>query len=270
MSAGGGLVDSHCHVAEPEFDADRADVLARAAAAGVTELICVGATGAVERNLPSVALAGTTDPVRVYATVGVHPHDAATAGDDAFAQLAAWAALEHVVALGETGLDYHYDHSPRPVQRAVFARTIALARQLDLPLVVHVREAHAEAADLLRVEGRGDVPTAIHCFTGDPSDARRYLDLGCVLSVAGVVTFKNASALRDAARVIPADRLMVETDSPYLAPAPHRGKRNEPGHVRTVAEALAGIRGVAFEDLAATTARTARSFFRLPPLRPEE
>ncbi len=262
MSDGPSLVDSHCHVAEPEFDADRDAVLARAAAAGVTTLVCVGATGPVERNALAVALVGRHDDVTVFATVGVHPHDASTLDEEALDALARLAAAPGVVGIGETGLDYHYDHSPRPAQRHAFARTAALARRVGLPLVVHVRDAHVDAADILRAEGveRG----VIHCFTGDRDDARRYLDLGLLVSVAGIVTFKKADALRDAVRTIPLDRLLVETDAPYLAPVPYRGKRNEPAYVRAVAEAVAVVRGEPPDRLAAATAANARRFFALP------
>src|SRR5262249_3268253 len=158
-----------------------------------------------------------------------------------------FATAPGVVAVGETGLDYHYDHSPRDTQLAAFARTISLALRLSLPLVVHVREAHEGAADLLRVEGAGRLTGVIHCFTGNRADAFRYLDLGLDVSVSGIVTFRNADALRDAVRHVPLDRLLVETDAPYLAPVPHRGKRNEPAHVRVVAEGVAAVRGEPFE-----------------------
>jgi TatD DNase family protein len=255
------LVDSHCHVAEPEFDADREATLARARASGVGTIVCVGATGPAEANARAVALAGRRDPVRIVATVGIHPHHASTADDDAFALLERFAAEPDVVAIGETGLDFHYDFSPRPAQRDAFARTIGLARRLALPLVVHVREAHAEAAALLRAEGVGD--GVIHCFTGDADDVRRYLDLGLFISVAGIVTFRNADALRDAVRIVPRDRLLVETDAPYLAPVPHRGKRNEPAWVREVADMAARVRGEPFADVAAATAANARRVFRI-------
>jgi TatD DNase family protein len=255
------LVDSHCHVAEPEFDADRADVLARAAANGVTRIICVGATGPAAANAATVRLAGEREPVEILATVGIHPHHADTADDAAFAELEGFVKSPYVVGIGETGLDFHYDHSPRPVQRTAFARTIALARKLALPLVVHVREAHEEAADILGAERAAEVGGVIHCFTGDRSDARRYLDLGFHISVAGIVTFKNADALRAAVREVPADRLLIETDAPYLAPVPHRGRRNEPAYVRVVAEAVAAVRGETFAALAAATSANARRLF---------
>ena len=264
MSDAPALIDSHCHIAEAGFDADRDAVLARAIAAGVRALVCIGATGNVEQNGPSLALAATPGPLPIVTTIGVHPHNASSADDATFAQLEAWAGLGHVVALGETGLDYHYDHSPRAVQQQVFGRTVALARTVNLPVVVHVRDAHTDAADILRSEGRGEVPIAIHCFTGTRDDARRYLDLGCLLSIAGVVTFKNADALRDAARTIPLDRLLVETDAPYLTPIPHRGKRNEPAMVRIVAETLATVRGEPFATIAEATTQNAQRFFHLP------
>jgi TatD DNase family protein len=257
------LVDSHCHVAEPEFDADRDDVLARAAANGVGTLVCVGATGPAEANAPAVALANRTAPLRIVATVGIHPHTASTGDDAAFALLERFAQAPGVVGLGETGLDFHYDLSPRPAQRAAFARTVQLARALDRPLVVHVREAHAEAADLLRTEGASAVGGVIHCFTGDRHDAGRYLDLGFHVSVAGIVTFRNADALRDAVRAVPLDRLLIETDAPFLAPVPHRGKRNEPAHVRVVAETVAAVRGEPFDAVAAATTANALRLFRL-------
>ena len=263
MSEPVALVDSHCHLAEPEFAADREAVLARAAAAGVTTLVCVGATGPVESNFPAVALAGRRGPVEIVVTVGIHPHDASSADEAAFTTLGRLAASPGVVGIGETGLDFHYDRSPRPAQRAAFARTVALARTLRRPLVVHVREAHAEAAAILDAEGAGAVAGVIHCFTGDRDDACRYLDLGFSISVAGIVTFKNADTLRDAVRAVPLDRLLVETDAPYLAPVPHRGRRNEPAHVRLVAEAVARVRGQPLPAVAAATTANARRLFAL-------
>jgi TatD DNase family protein len=255
------LVDSHCHIAEPEFETDRAEVIARAAANGVTTLVCVGATGPAAANTGAVALAGRHGPVEIVATVGIHPHHASEADDEAFAFLTGLAGQPGVVGIGETGLDYHYDHSPRPAQREAFARTIRLAHALRLPLVVHVREAHADAADILRGEGASE--GVIHCFTGDRDDARRYLDLGFHISVAGIVTFKNADSLREAVRAVPLERLMIETDSPYLAPIPHRGRRNEPAHVRLVAEGVAATRSQPFDAVAEATATNARRLFRL-------
>ncbi len=258
------LVDSHCHVAEPEFDADREVVIARAAAHGVATLVCVGATGPAAANAAAVALAGRQHgAVEIVATVGIHPHHARSGDDAAFETLARLAAAPGVVAIGETGLDFHYDFSPPVAQRAAFARSIGLARRLGLPLVVHVREAHREAAEILRAEGAAAAGGVIHCFTGDVDDARRYLDLGFHVSVAGIVTFKNADALRDAVRAVPLDRLLVETDAPYLAPVPHRGRRNEPAHVHLVAEAVASVRHEPFATVASATTANARRLFRL-------
>src|SRR5439155_1673921 len=211
---------------------DREDVLQRAAASGVSTLVCVGATGPAQTNARALALVGRQGPVGIVATVGVHPHHASTADDAAFALLERLARAPGVVAIGETGLDFHYNFSPPAAQRAAFARTVALARAVGLPLVVHVREAHVEAAELLGAEGAAAVGGVIHCFTGGRDDARRYLDLGFHISVAGIVTFKNADALRAAVRAVPRDRLLVETDAPYLAPVPHRGRRNEPADMR--------------------------------------
>ena len=263
MNDGVALVDSHCHVAESEFDADREAVLARAAASGVRLLVCVGATGPAAANAPSVALATRRGEPEIVATVGIHPHHASTADDDSFVILTRLAATPGVVALGETGLDFHYDHSPRAAQVDAFARTIGLARTLGLPVVVHVREAHREAAEILRREDAGTVGGVIHCFTGDRHDAARYLDLGFHISVAGIVTFKNAHALREAVRAAPLDRLLVETDAPYLAPVPHRGRRNEPAWVRVVAETVGTVRGEALATIAEATTANARRAFRL-------
>ena len=268
MSDAPALVDSHCHVAEPEFDADRDDVLRRAAESGVTTIVCVGATGPAETNERTLSLLGRSAPLEVVATVGIHPHHASSGDDAAFALLERLARAPGVVAIGETGLDFHYNFSPPAAQRVAFARTVALARAVGLPLVVHVREAHIEAAELLRAEGAAAVGGVIHCFTGARDDARRYLDLGFHVSVAGIVTFKNADALRAAVRAVPRDRLLVETDAPYLAPVPHRGRRNEPAHVRVVAQAVAAVRGEPLDAVAEATSANAYRLFRLAPRAP--
>jgi TatD DNase family protein len=226
-------------------------------------VVCVGASGPFDSNAAAAALVGRHGGVEVYAAVGIHPHNADTADDAAFAALEALTARPGVVALGETGLDFHYDNSPRPAQQASFVRHVALARRLDLPLVIHVREAHAETLALLAAEPLGPAGGVIHCFTGDRDDARRYLDLGLHVSVAGIVTFKSADTLREAVRFVPADRLLVETDAPFLAPVPHRGKRNEPARVRLVAEAVARTRSEPYAGVAAATSANARGLFRL-------
>lgn len=244
-------IDNHCHI-PPGADGD--EWVAAARAAGVHKLVTVGVTHA--RSEDAIAVAHRHDGV--YATVGVHPHDA-TDGVDGLAEL-----LDRpgVVAVGEAGLDYHYDHSPRDVQRRVFAEHIELAFEHDLPLVIHSRDAWADTFDILDAEG---VPgnTVFHCFTGGPEEARRGLDRGIVISVSGIVTFNNAVDLQAAVALTPLDRLMIETDSPYLAPVPHRGKPNRPANVVHVGEAVAALHGVAVETVARTTADRATAFYAL-------
>jgi TatD DNase family protein len=261
IPAGAALIDSHCHLDMEDFDADRDAVLARAAAAGVRAMVTIGAGGPVEANRRAVALAAAHAPV--FATVGIHPHEATLVTDALIDELAAMARSPKVVAIGETGLDYHYEHSARPQQRAAFARFVALARGLGRPVVVHLREADADALAILRSEGARDCGGVIHCFSGDAASARAFLDLGLSLSFSGIVTFKNADALRAAARVVPVDRLMVETDAPFLAPIPFRGKRNEPALVARTAAVLAEVRGEPLAALADQTSRNTERLFRL-------
>jgi TatD DNase family protein len=245
--------DTHCHL---QFDGLPADALDRAAAAGVDRVICIGTDADHSRRAIVVA---ASDPAnRVWATVGVHPHEAQYGTDEILPLLDA----PRVVAIGECGLDYYYEHSPRDVQRAVFAAQIALARIHDLALVVHTRDAWDETFAILQVE---QVPERVvfHCFTGGPAEARRALELGAYLSFSGIVTFKNADKVREAAAMCPAGRLLVETDAPYLAPAPHRGGVNEPAHVAVVGAALAALRGESEEELAAQTSSNAARVFKL-------
>ena len=265
------LVDFHAHLDGDKFAADRADVIARAKAAGVAHVVLDGQwrPRAQPTEAPGVGFEETRavarlDPTFFSATAGIHPHEAGNVADDD------WAALERVcrqpdiVAVGECGLDYHYDHSPREVQRTAFERQARLARDLDKPLVVHTREADDDTVAILS-RGLGPRGGAIHCFTGDALAARRYLDLGLYLSIPGVVTFKAAEALREAAKLIPLARLLVETDCPYLTPVPHRGKRNEPAYVALTARVLADLRGESYEDLAVATSENARRLLALPP-----
>jgi TatD DNase family protein len=193
----------------------------------------------------------------------MHPHDAKQVNEPELRQLKKLSAHSKVIAVGETGLDYYYNHSPREVQRQVFAQLIALADETELPLVVHERDAAQEAADLLRVEAKGKLRGVIHRFTGDYDAARNYLDLGFYLSFTGIITFKNAEPLREVVGKAPLDRMLVETDSPYLTPVPHRGKRNEPAYVRLVAETVAQIKGISLEEAAYTTSRNVRELFRI-------
>jgi TatD DNase family protein len=266
----GGLIDSHAHLDLEDFGGDRAAVIERARAAGVEHVVLIGqwskgrAGGGAMEGLRETLVLAASDPAYFSATAGVHPHDAADATDADFAELRRLCATPEVVAVGECGLDYHYDRSPREAQKARFAQQIALAAELDKPVVVHTREADDDTGALLHA-GLGGSGGVIHCFTGDWAAARRYLDLGLYISLSGVLTFRNAEALRDAAARIPLDRLLVETDAPFLAPVPHRGKRNEPAHVRVTASCLAGLRGVPLERIAEATSANARRALRLPP-----
>jgi TatD DNase family protein len=250
--AGPTWTDNHCHL---PAGADAAPVVEEARAAGVTRLVTVGTD--VEHSRQAIAVAGVHDGV--WATAGVHPHDAAGGLDGLVGLLAA----PEVVAVGECGLDHHYDHSPPAAQREVFAAQIALAFEHDLALVIHTREAWAETFDILAAEG---VPerTVFHCFTGGPDEARRGLDLGIRLSFSGIITFPSAPELREAAAICPLDRLLVETDAPYLAPVPHRGQRNRPALVPLVGAAVAAAKGVDVEAVARSSTAAATELYRLP------
>jgi TatD DNase family protein len=253
------LIDSHAHIQGKEY-AEQADaVIERARAAGVGKIIAVGGAGDMSSNTEAVAMAAQFK--NVYATVGMHPHDAKDVGSEDLAKLKDLTVHPKVVAVGETGLDYYYSHSPHDVQRRVFTEFIHMARETDLPIVVHERDAAHDAAELLRAEGEKNLRGVIHCFTGDYDAACAYLDLGFYVSFTGIITFKNADSLRDVVRRLPLDRMLVETDSPYLTPVPHRGKRNEPAHVRWVAETIATVKGIAFEKVAETTTRNVQDLF---------
>ncbi len=255
------LIDSHAHIQGKEYTAEVGAVIERARAAGVEKVIAVGGAGDMSSNGEAIALAASYPGV--YATVGMHPHDAKEVGEQELQKLRELAAKPKVVAVGETGLDYHYNHSPREIQRRVFVQFIDMARKTGLPLVVHEREAAKDAAELLRSEGAGRLRGVIHCFTGNYEAACRYLDLGFFLSFTGIITFKNAEPLREVVRKVPLDRMLVETDSPYLTPAPHRGKRNEPAYVRLVAEAVAQIKEISFGDVAEATTRNVGQLFKI-------
>lgn len=243
------LVDSHCHLDDPKFDHDREETIARAQAAGVEAMLAVG-TGKGPPDLDAGIRLAEQYPF-IYATVGVHPHDAAKAADDTFDRLRRLAEHPKVLAIGEIGLDYHYDFSPRDVQREVFARQLEIAAAADKPIVIHTREAWDDTLALLREGWRGS--GIMHCFTGGEAEAAQALELGFHLSFGGVLTFPKADNVRAAARMTPPDRLLVETDCPYLAPAPHRGKRNEPAFVVETARRLAEVRGESAEEVAAVT-----------------
>ncbi|HXU60596.1 MAG TPA: TatD family hydrolase [Polyangia bacterium] len=254
------MIDSHCHLDDAYFRAERAEILGRARQVGVTAFVCVGVGRGADAAEEAAAIAAAE--ADVYATVGVHPHDSAQATEAHWATFERLARAPKVVGIGETGLDYHYKHSPPEVQQAAYRRSIALARAAGLPVVSHIRDAHAEAAEILRAEAAG-MAGVIHCFTGGVAEARTYLDLGQYLSFSGIVTFKNATAVREAAAFAPADRILVETDAPYLAPVPHRGKRNEPAFIAETLRVLAELRGVPVADLDAATTENTRKVFAL-------
>lgn len=255
------MIDSHCHLTSAKFSGDVDAVLSRAQAAGVESCITIG-TG-VDDAGSALALARRYPGV-VFATAGLDPFSSHAAGsnfDQAFDALTGLLQAGGFVAVGEIGLDYHYDLDPRPVQAERFERQLDLAARLDLPVVIHVREAHDDMAAILSAHSRNR--GVIHSFTGGPSDAERYLDIGWHLAWNGVVTFKNADDVRAAARLAPAGRVLIETDSPYLAPAPKRGVRCEPAFVPYTLRALADVRGEDVEALDATTTTNARALFRL-------
>jgi TatD DNase family protein len=255
------LIDSHAHIQGKEYAGEAEAVIARARAAGVETIIAVGGAGDMSSNSEAVALAAKFE--NVYATVGMHPHDAKDVGPEELTTLRVLAASPKVVAIGETGLDYYYNHSPHDVQRRVFAQFIHMARATELPIVVHERDAAKEAEDLLREEGAGKLRGVIHCFTGNYEAAAAYLDLGFYLSFTGIITFKNAEPLREVVRKVPLGKIFVETDSPYLTPVPHRGKRNEPAYVRFVAETIAKVKGVELAEVARVTSANVNKLFRI-------
>ncbi len=244
--------DTHCHLEDNRMDLGTDAAVRAALDAGVSTMVTIGCDADTSR----AAIAVAAKHPEVWATVGLHPHEAQHGTE----QLLPLIAQPRVVAIGECGLDYYYEHSDRPSQRRAFAEQIALAHQHELTLVVHTRDAWDETLDILDAEG---VPTntVMHCFSGGPEHAKLCLDRGMFLSFSGIVTFKNAADLRDAALMCPEDRLLVETDSPYLAPVPHRGKQNQPAFVAVVGNAIAKLRDVPPEHLAEATSRNARRAF---------
>ena len=260
------LIDTHAHLDFPQFDADRAAVIERAQAAGVVAIVNAGTD--LESSRRAVALAGQHPGV--YASVGVHPHDAKTLDGDALAAMRELARQPKVVAVGEIGLDFYRNLSPQDLQRRAFQAQLAWAARLGKPVIVHDREAHAEvlkaltswAAGLARSPLAGRVGV-LHSFSGDLLMAKRAIDLGFYISISGPVTYQNARRLAEIVQALPLDRLLIETDCPYLTPHPHRGKRNEPAHVRLVAAKIADIKGLTVDMVAATTTANARQLFEL-------
>jgi len=251
------IVDSHCHLDFPDFTDDLDAIVERAGAAGVGRMVTISTRVRQFDRLLAIA----ERFANVYCSLGTHPHNAHEELDVTTADLVARSRHPKVVALGEAGLDYHYDHSPRDAQETGFRRHIAAARETGLPLVIHAREADADVARILTEEtGKGAFPAVLHCFTAGPELARTAIDLGLSISFTGILTFKRSDDLRAIAASLPADRILVETDSPYLAPGKFRGKRNEPAYVVEVAKVLAETRGVSFDEIAA---QTTENFFRL-------
>lgn len=275
------FLDSHCHLDDAVFDADRDAVIERARAAGLVSLLTIGGAAGPDRLAGAVEIAERHE--WIYAAAGIHPHEAAKAEDRHFDELRCLARHAKFLAIGEIGLDYHYDHSPRDVQEIVFVRQLDLARELKLPVIIHCRDAWADLRRIIRerwtpeaeVAGKpADTPAAssvngagqrgiLHCFTGTLEDARELMALGFLVSFAGNLTFKKADDLRAVASEIPLDRLLTETDSPYLAPVPHRGKRNEPARVIEVTRELARLHGVSHVKMGQHALRNFARFFRL-------
>ncbi len=255
------LIDSHCHLDQDAFADDRAAVIARARAAGVGRMITVGAGGPLASNYAAVAIA-EADP-EIFAAVAVHPHDASDIADDTWDELRRLWAHPKVVAVGETGLDYYYEHSPADVQQRHLRRFVREAGRAGLPLVIHCRDAFPDLLRIFDEEDAAAVGGVIHCFSGTPAEAEACLARGFALSFSGIVTFKTADQLRDAVRLTPRDRILIETDAPFLAPPPHRGKRNEPALVRRVAEEVARVLGRDLAEVAALTVANTNRAFRL-------
>jgi len=243
------LVDSHCHLDDERFAEDLEAVLVRAAAVGVSRVLTIGTGDGPPEIDRAVRIAERFQ--QVYASIGVHPHDASKVTRQTYDDLRALGAHHKVVAFGEIGLDYHYDFSPREIQREVFVEQLRLARELHLPITIHTREAWDDTIAILREHWQGQ--GIMHCFTGTPAQAKEALELGLHLAYGGVLTFKTAEEVREAARITPDDRILVETDAPYLAPIPFRGKRNEPSMMVETVKKLAEVRGTSPEELAVLT-----------------
>lgn len=255
------LFDSHAHLDAPQFDVDRDALLVSLPEQGIAACLTCGSDVASSRA--SIALAEQHD--FIYAAAGIHPHEVAKAGAGDLEEVVSMLAHPKVLALGEIGLDFYYDFSPRELQEEYFKKQLDIAYELGKPVVIHVREAHGATIDLL-TKNRGNLPSGVlHCYSGSAESVKVYEKLGFYISFAGSVTFKNADKLRLAAQAVSLDRLLIETDSPYLAPVPHRGKRNDPGKVREVCQLLADLRGMPYEDMAALTCRNACRLLGLDP-----
>ncbi|WP_454062616.1 TatD family hydrolase [Candidatus Nitrospira salsa] len=257
------LIDSHVHLDDERYNPDRAEIFERAEEAGVESFITIGCDLATSRAAVELA----DRHANVYATVGVHPHEVKHIQDSWYQELKELAKHPKVVGYGEIGLDFHYDHSPREIQRQRFREQIQLAHELQLPVVIHTREAQNDTITILREEHAAKIGGVIHCFSGDATLANDALGLGFYISFSGIITFRNASELREIVRTVPDDRLLIETDAPYLTPVPYRGKRNESAYIKQVAEKVAKVKEgenpEAFERIAKITATNAKRLFNL-------
>lgn len=257
------LIDSHTHLEMDEFEEDRDAVVARAIQAGVKFMITVGTT--LAHCQKALELAGRY--AEVYVAVGIHPHDVKDIDNRTYDTLRQLARRDKVVAYGEIGLDFHYDLSPRQTQIARFDEQLALAAELGLPVIIHNREAHQETLAMLNDHRQGELRGVIHCFSGDRDMAGKFLDLGFCISIPGTVTFKKAEELRQVVQYVPLTSLLIETDAPFLAPQPYRGKRNEPAYVAKTAGKIAELKGLAYEEVAQATTENALALFGLPGLK---
>jgi TatD DNase family protein len=256
------LIDSHAHIDFPQFDEDREAMLERARAAGVTTLLAIGTGPGAEKLDAALPFAEQHD--WIYATVGIHPHEAKEVTPQHLEQLTRLAKHPKVIAWGEIGLDYHYDHSPRDAQQRVFRDQMALAREAKLPIIIHCRDAWPDCLSLIEKDWRSSgIGGVLHCFSSTLEDARRGVAMGFMISFAGNSTYPTAQNLRDVAKDLPLENLLIETDAPYLAPQPYRGKRNEPAYVAEVARTVASVRNLRPEEAASTTAENFRRFFRV-------
>lgn len=270
-------IDSHCHLEGPRFEQDRAQVLARAKQAGLVALLAVGngegpsSADCGIRLAEAVERGDFPEAPKIYASVGIHPHEARLVNTEAFQQLESWAKSPHVIAWGEIGLDYYYDHSPRHEQAKTFAEQLYMAREAKLPIIIHCRpsdNSHNAWEDLFALLCNhwkpSGLPGILHCFTGEEQHARAALDMGFMISFAGNITFPKAQNIRDVASMVPLDRILIETDSPYLAPVPNRGKRNEPAFVVDTAKVIGELRGVSPEEIGE---QTTQNFYRFVGIR---
>lgn len=256
------LIDSHCHLQRKTYGDELEAVIDRAAAAGVGQMVTIGSAGSLAVCHEAIALAEADR--RVFATVGFHPHEARAVTDEAVAEVEALARHGRVVAVGEIGLDYHYDYSPRSAQNDAFRRFVDVARRVGKPIVIHNRESDADCIEVFRQERLHEVGGVVHCFTSSWELARTALDAGFYIGFTGIVSFKSAEEVRDVLRRVPRDRIVIETDCPYLAPLPHRGRRNEPAWVTHVAEAVAMTLDAPIPEVRASTTANARRLYGLP------